>query len=77
MEQRRAQLMKARVRELHLRFDAGRPDDAEIRRGAHEIVEQRRLSNAGLAADDERAPFARVDIGEDSVQRAALIAPPA
>jgi hypothetical protein len=69
--------MEARVGELHLRFDAGSPDDAEIRRRAHEIIEQRRLSNAGFAADHERASFARADIGKDSVQRAALVAPPA
>jgi hypothetical protein len=77
IEQRRTQLMKARVCELHLRFDAGRADDAELRCGADEILEQRCLSNAGFAADHERASFAGADIGKDFVQRAALIAPPA
>jgi hypothetical protein len=49
----------------------------QIRGGVHEILEQRRLPNAGFPPDHERSSFARTDVGDDPVQRAALSTPPA
>jgi hypothetical protein len=77
VEQRRAQLMKPGVRELHLGFHAGGADNVEVRRGVHEIFEQSRLPDAGFPSDHERASFARPDIRADAVQRRAFCTPPA
>jgi hypothetical protein len=77
IKQRRAQLVKARVCELHLGLHAGGADHVQIGRGVHEMFEQRRLPDAGLPSDHERASLARTDVGDDPVQRAALSTPPA
>jgi hypothetical protein len=77
IKQRRAQLVKTRVRELHLGLHAGGADHVEIGSGVQEVFEQRRLPDAGFSSDHERAAFARTDVGDDPVQRAALSIAPA
>jgi hypothetical protein len=63
VEQRRHQLMDAGVGEPHLRLRAEDPQHAQLPRRLGCVVEQRRLADAGLAADHERpaAPGARSD----------------
>jgi hypothetical protein len=41
IQERRAQLLQPRVRELHLRLDSGRPGDAAPRRVLRQILQQR------------------------------------
>jgi hypothetical protein len=77
IKQRRAELVKARVCELHLGLHAGGADHVQIGRGVHEMFEQRRLPDAGLPSDHERTSLARTDVGDDPLQRAALSTPPA
>ena len=67
IEQRRAQLVKARICELHLGLHAGGTDHVEIGSGVQEVLEQRRLPDAGFPSDHERASFARTDVGDDPV----------
>jgi hypothetical protein len=67
IQQRRAQLVKARICELHLGLHAGGTDHVQIRRGLQEVLEQRRLADAGFSSDHERASFAHTDVGDDPV----------
>ena len=77
VEQRGAQLMQARVCQLHLGLDAGGTDNVEVGRGIHEILQQRRLPNSGFPSDHERASCARADLGDDPVEHRAFRTPPA
>jgi hypothetical protein len=77
VQQRRAQLVKACIRELHLGLHAGGAHDVQLRRGVQEILEQRRLADPGFTSDYECASLARTDVGDDPVKRAALSTPPA
>ena len=52
---RRAELLNRSERELHLALDPGGADDSQRRGLLDRVVEQRRLADAGLAMDDERA----------------------
>ena len=53
IEQRCAQLMQARVGQLHLGLHPHRPDDGEIRRRLDQVLQQRRLPDPGLAPQDQ------------------------
>jgi hypothetical protein len=57
-EQRHAELMQTRERQLHLRLDAGDLDDPETRSLTGGETQQRRLAHARLAADGEHAAAA-------------------
>ena len=61
VEDRRAQLLERRVRELHLPLDADRPQDAQLAPLPQRLLQQRGLAGAGLAMHDEDAavPAAR------------------
>jgi hypothetical protein len=50
VQERRAQLLQPRVRELHLRLDTRRPGDAASRRVRDQIFQQRALADPGLPA---------------------------
>ena len=58
IEHRRAQMLKGGERELHLRLDADRPQDAKVGGRADRVVQERRLAHARLAAEHESAALA-------------------
>ena len=62
VEHRGAQLMQARIRELHLVLDAGRSRDATPGRALHDVLQQRRLADARLAAHDQDLALTRPHI---------------
>ena len=49
--------MQTGVRQLHLRLRPDCPEDGEIRRRVDEVLKQRRLSDPGLASQDQRPPL--------------------
>jgi len=68
--------MKARERQLHLRFDPYRPHDVEVERRLDEILEQGRLADPSLAAQEQGTALAAADRLEQVVQHGALVRPP-
>ena len=72
VEHRRAELMQPRERQLHLGLDAGEPRDAEARRLPGAMVQQRRLADARLAADDQHRALAAAHVLQQPVERLAL-----
>lgn len=66
--------MQARVRELHLRLDADGTRDAKPGRSLREKVQQRRLANPGLAAQDQHRALPCTDARQQPFQRGALVA---
>ena len=75
IQHRRHQLVQSRERELHLRLDTCGTRHAAARRLLDEVLQQRRLAHAGLAADDERPALARADRFDQLVQNVAFAAP--
>ena len=75
VEERRAQLLQSRVRELHLRLDPGRPGNAAPRRVLHQIVQQRALADSGLPAQHQRPARTGAQARHELIQRPALAAP--
>ena len=57
--ERRAQLVQPRMGELHLGFDARRPNHLEAGRTAHKALEKRRLSDPRLAAENKHPTLSR------------------
>jgi hypothetical protein len=76
VEHRRAQLVQSGERELHLRLDARRPRDAAPRGAPGGVLQQRRLADPRLAAQDQHPALTGPDALHQTVQRLAL-APPA
>ena len=72
VEHRRAELMEARVRQLHLGFHPDRPNDGQMRRRGDQVLEQCRLSDAGLAPHDQRPAFATADSRDEIVKKGAF-----
>ena len=62
VEQGGAQLMQTRICELHLVLDAGTSRDATPGRALHDVLQQRRLADARLAAHDQDLAVTRPDI---------------
>ena len=77
IEHRRTQLMEAGVCQLHLRLHADGANDVEILRRLDEVLEQGRLTDPGLASQDERSAFALPDSGDRGLEHGGLIGPPA
>ena len=75
IDERRAELMQPRERELHLGLDARRPGDAAPRRAPHQILQQGALAHAGLAAQHQRAAQTLAHTRHELIQRRALAAP--
>jgi hypothetical protein len=69
--------METGVRQLHLRLNSNRTDHGETRRLRDEMLEQRGLPDARLAAQHESATLAAADIGDQLVQEHAFAATPA
>jgi hypothetical protein len=68
------ELMQGREGQLRLRLDAGAPQHPHVLRGAvGGIGEQRRLAHTDLAANHQRAAAQLARIGEQAVDRCALL----
>ena len=74
IEERCAQLLQPRVRELHLRLDANRPGNAAPGRVPHQILQQRALADSGLPAQHQRPARTRAHTRHQLIQRGALAA---
>lgn len=72
IEHRLAQLLEARVGQLHLRLDAGRTHHPQVDRGSEHVVEQGGLAHPGLAAHHDRATAAGADLAEQAVEERAF-----
>ena len=75
IHERRAQLLEAGERELHLGLDARRPGEGAPGRAPREVLEQRALADAGLAAQHERPARTRPHARHQLIERRALAAP--
>ena len=75
IQHRRAELMQAGERKLHLGLDARRPRDPTFRRARGEVLQQRGLADTRLAAKDEDSAMAREDVVNRLIEGLAL-APP-
>ncbi len=75
IEQRPAELLQTRERQLALRLDAGDVDDPERSRLARGVPHQRRLAHARLAADDQHAAPPLTRARNEPVERFALAGP--
>jgi hypothetical protein len=76
IEERRAQLMQTRVRELHLGLHPHRPHHRQIRRRLKQVFQQRGLPDPGLPPQHQRPTLTPADVLEQSVQQRALAIPP-
>ena len=74
IKHRGAQLMQTRIRELHLVLVARRSRDATARGVLHQVLQQRRLADARLAAHDQYLALTRAHAGQQSIQSVALVA---
>ena len=74
IQERCAQLLQPRVRELHLRLDADRPGNAAPGRMLHQILQQRALADPGLPAQHQRPARTRAHTRHQLIQRRALAA---
>ena len=75
VEHRRAELMDAGERQLHLRLDARDLRDTESRRLPGDVLEQRRLSDARLASDDQDGALTLAHVCQEPVEHFALAGP--
>jgi len=75
VEHRRAELMDPGERELHLRLDAGDLRHTESRGMTSCVPDQRRLSDARLAADDQNAALTLADVCQHPVEGFTLAGP--
>jgi hypothetical protein len=75
IEHRSAQLVEAAVGELHLGLDADCARDAPALDASREILQQRALACAWVAAQDDDLASAAVDVDDDPVERFALLPP--
>ena len=65
--------MQPGERELHLRLNAGDPDDPTPRRPLGDVLQQRRLANSRLAAHHEHRALPCPDALQLAVQHVALV----
>ena len=75
VQPRRAELVQAGERELHLGLDARSPPDAAARGPRQQVLQQRRLADAGLAPDQQHPAVAGANGGHDVVEHGAFRAP--
>ena len=75
IEQRYAQLVQARERQLHLGLDPDGPLDGQVRRRCDQVLQQRRLPDPRLAANHQRPTRAPADVLDQAVQQSALVSP--
>ena len=72
VEERHAQLVETAVRNLHLRLDSRDTGHPAAGRVLHHVLEQRRLADPSLAAQDEGAARSGARRHDEPVQRLAL-----
>jgi hypothetical protein len=75
VEHRHAQLVGRRERQLHLRLDAGDLRDAEACGLTSRVSQQRRLSDARLAPDDQGGAPTPARLRQQSIEHIALACP--
>jgi hypothetical protein len=76
VEHRRAELMQSRERQLHLGLDAGDARDAKARRLPSAVVQEGRLADARLPAEDQHRALAAADVLQQPVERLTLAGSP-
>ena len=64
--------MQPGVGELHLGLDAGRADDPPARGLAGDVLQQRRLTDTGVSADEQHTALARASAREQAIHSGAL-----
>ncbi len=74
-EERCAQLVEARVGQLHVRFDALGPGDRHVRRAGCRVFQQYGLPHAGLSAEDPYAGLTGAWSGQEFVEHRAFPVP--
>src|SRR3954463_6776944 len=72
IEHRSAELMQTRVCQLHLGLDAFGPDDGQVRRRVDHVLQQRRLADPRLTAQQQRATVTLADRRDQLVESLAL-----
>ena len=75
LEHWRAQLVEGGKRELHLRFHANGSHDAEFPYRPDRVIEQRRLADAGLPAQDDHTAPAAPGRFEQAIQHHSFAVP--
>jgi hypothetical protein len=75
-QQRSAQSLQGRIRELRLGFDTDRAYDLHLHRLPGQMVEQRRLAHAGLTAQHQHPTAPVAHLAQQAVQRLQLPGPP-
>jgi hypothetical protein len=72
-EHRRAELVQARERQLHLGLHAGDPRHPEAGRLARAMVQQRRLADPSLPPHDQDRALAAADVLQQPIERSTLV----
>jgi len=67
-EHRQAQRMQSGEGELHLGLDPRRSDDLASLRGARQMLQQDRLADSRLAAQDQHPALTPAHLGDESIQ---------
>ncbi len=75
VEERRAQLVQARVGQLHVRLDALRPGHLRPGRPRGQILQEHRLPDARLAADHQHPGLSLTQADQQVVECRALMPP--
>ena len=75
IEHRRQQLMQPGEGQLHLRLDTDGTRHPKARRLLDQVLEQRRLAHARLAAHHQGPALARADRFDEVVEHLAFAAP--
>jgi hypothetical protein len=70
------QQVQAGERHLDLRLDAHTAQHRHVRRRRGDPVQERRLADPGLAADDNGAAAAGAGVGQQPVQPGQFLRPP-
>ena len=69
------QLVQSRIRKLHLDLDADRVEYPAVRGPLDQVVQQRRLADAGVASQHERLALACADGAHQQIERRTLPLP--
>ena len=75
LEERGTQLLNRRERELHLRFDPGRPGDPKLAPSLDRVLEQRGLADARFAVHHQHAAAPAAHAVQQPVEHLALAFP--
>ncbi len=75
IEKRGTQLLNRCERELHLRFDPGRPSDPKLARSLDRVLEQSRLADACFAVHHQHAAAPAAHAVQEPIEHLALALP--